>query len=204
MTITAGNDIFLALPGETAKGKLHPGKVIEADEGKCIIELEEPLIPEVGAQVNLFLTVRGKFMQQAAAVAQVLESIPKPRVAMNCVGDMVSAEKRQVFRVSVTSLGMLCRIVNERRCPVVDMSVEGFAAIASKQHPVGLIVPTEIYYQDQTICTPARIQTVYKRPDGKFRYGLRPIDKKGVAKKFLRETSSAVQRMQLRRQAGAA
>lgn len=204
MTLTAGIDIFLALPGETAKGKLLPGRVIEADAANCVVELDEPVIPAIGAPVNLYLTMRGKFMQQAAAVAQVLESIPKPRVAMNCVGEMVSAEKRQIFRVSVISLGMLCRIVNERKCPVVDMSVEGFAAIAMKQHPVGLIVPTEIYHQNQTICTPARIQTVHKRPDGKFRYGLRPIDKKGVVKKFLRETSSAVQRMQLRRAAGAA
>ena len=202
--LATGTEMYLLIPDASNKRILHPGKVIESDAQGFVGEFEEPIAPPVGADVNAYGKVRGKFFQQGAAGVAIRQTEPQPVIAFTRVGELVSAENRQTYRVCVAMAGIAARIESEKKCAVVDMSAEGFGAVASKVYELGSLVQVAIEYEGHAISTLARVQTVKARPDGKFRYGFLVNEKKNSPRKALEQISASVQRQQLRRLAGAA
>jgi hypothetical protein len=203
--LAAGTEMFLLIPEETNGRILHPGKVIESDAIGFLAEFDATIAPAVGSDVNAYGEVRGKFFQQGAKVAEIRAAEGKCVLAFSRVGDPVSAENRQTFRVSVVSANITAKVGKEKNCPVVDVSPEGFGAIAKTELRVGALVPIEFQHGGHLVSGPARVQTVKRRPDGKFRYGfLATSDRKGQARSSLQQITSLMQRAQLRRLAGAA
>jgi hypothetical protein len=197
-------EMFLLIPDASNTRTLHPGKVIESDAQGFVSEFEEPIAPPVGTDVNAYGKIRGKFFQQGAVVVAVRQTEPHPVIAFTRVGEPVSAENRQTFRVCLALTGIHARIDSEKNCPVVDMSAAGFGAIAAKVYELGTLVPISLEYDGNSISTLARVQTVKERAGGKFRYGFLVSDKKSEPRKVLEQISASIQRQQLRRLAGAA
>src|SRR5580704_6810852 len=136
---TPGSAMFLFVPQAGNQRILHPGKVIELDATSFVCEFEEAIAPAAGSDVNAYAEVRGKFMQQGAAVLEVRQTEPKPIIAFARVGQPVSAESRQTFRVSVVASDFVAQIDGVENCKLVDVSATGFAAIVSKQYMIGTI-----------------------------------------------------------------
>jgi hypothetical protein len=202
--LTSGSAMFLMIPDATNKRVLHPGKVIESDAMNFVCEFEQPIAPTAGANVNAYADVRGKFMQQGASVVEVRQSQPKPIVAFARVGQAVSAESRQAFRVSVVVAGLVAQIDGTKGCQLVDVSPTGFGAILLKEYQIGSTICVTLNHEGHEVRTTARVQTVKPLPGGKFRCGFLPTEKNGSANKMLAQITASMQRSQLRRLAGAA
>jgi hypothetical protein len=125
-------------------------------------------------------------------------------VAFKLVGEAVSAEQRQLYRVSVPLADIRARVGTELNCHVVDISPEGFAAITRQQYVIGATVQIHFIYQGETVLAQARVQTARPTNDGRYRYGFFIGDRISPARRALSQISMAVQRQQLRRLAGAA
>jgi len=203
--LAAGTEMFLLIP-EDANGRiLHPGKVIESDAMGFVAEFEAAIAPASGSDVNAYGEVRGKFFQQGARVTEVRSADARSIVVCTRVGEPVSAENRQTFRVSVVSANIMAKVGKQKNCSVVDVSPEGFGVIAKGELQVGMLVPVEFQHAGHVVNAPARLQTIKRLPSGKFRYGfLATADKKGEARRSLQQITSLMQRDQLRRLAGAA
>ena len=202
--LAAATDMFLLIPDDDNGRILHPGRVIESDANSFVAEFDTAISPAPGSDVNAYAEVRSKFFQQGASVVEIRQSAPKAIIAFARVGEPVSAENRQAFRVSVISANIIAKIGKEKNCPIVDISPEGFGTLAKAELRVGTLVPVEFQHAGHVVSESARIQTIKPRPDGKFRYGFLAPDKKSEARRSLQQITSLMQRIQLRRLAGAA
>lgn len=207
--------MYLLIPRAGKQQKiLHPGRVVESDAKTFVAEFEESIEPAVGADVVAYGEVGGKFFQQGAVVSELrgfgsgagagTSASAGPIIAFGRVGEVVSAEQRQTFRVSVAMLDLAAQINREDACQIVDMSPEGLAAIAGGLFELGSIVQISFTHEGHAVSASARVQTATQRPDGKFRYGLLVSTRHVAARKALESISSRAQRLQLRRLAGAA
>ena len=206
--LTTGQTMFLLIPSATNQRVLHEGKVIESSATNFVAKFTSlPLPPVVGADFNAFCELRGKFYQQGTRVTEVRSvgdsaSVLPTVVVFDRVGQPISAESRGVYRVSTVTAGIIAQLGDERNCPVVDLSGEGFAIVARGTYNLGSIVPVVLAYETSIIPCQARVQTMRKRPDGKLRYGFLAPQNERETRKKLQQLSIAIQRVQLQRLAG--
>jgi len=197
--LAVGTPLFLLVPDSSKTRVLHPGKVVGFDGGIFVVQLDEPMPLAEGTDVVAFACVRNKFLQQGAIVGAQGDAAIENGLTLTLVGEAVSAESRQTYRVSVAVANFKAAIGKETDCQVVDVSPEGFAAIAKAEHRIGSNVQVNFSVEGQTVSAAARVQTVKTRDDGKFRYGFLIAQKGTPARKALQAISAAIQRQQLKR-----
>jgi PilZ domain-containing protein len=202
--LAGGTAMFLLIPSDAKERILHPGKVIESSVQSFVVEFEHPIDPPPDSDVIAFGEVAGKFYQQGAIVAEIRRTGEHPVIAFRRNGEPISAENRQIYRVSVVAADIFATIAKEPNCPVADMSSVGLAVISAREHRLGSMVQLDLAYEGKSISVKARIQAVKQLPSGKFRYGLLVPEKTGGARQTLQQISMNLQRTQLRRLAGAA
>jgi hypothetical protein len=202
--LAPGSSTFLFVPNPANQRVLYSGKVLESDAQTVLAEFEKPIEVESGTDVNLYGEVRGKFHQQGALVSEIRQQQPTPIIAFTRVGEPVSAENRQMYRVCVVNSGITVRVANHDYCPVVDISPAGIAAIVPGEFRMGWMIELCLKHEGQTVAAMARIQTIKPRPDGKCRYGFLIPQNNKAARALLDKVSISIQRLQLRRFAGAA
>ena len=206
--LTVGTLIFLLTPDSTKKRILKPGKVIESVKGVIIAQMDETLALEDGCEVVAFFKVGNKFMQQGAVLltpADQAELPPgSPKIAFRLIGEAISAEKRQLYRVSVPLANIRARIGTELACQIVDISPEGCAAITRQKYVLGSTVQIHFIHEGESVLAQARVQTFKTLSDGSYRYGFHIGDKISPARRALNAIGMLVQRQQLKRMAGAA
>lgn len=196
--------MFLLLQVSAKDRVLQAGKVILSNADEVTVEFGEPVTLVAGADMIAMGETNGRLFQQGIRVKEFNADGPKITAAFRRMGEIVSAEQRQMFRVSVATAGMEARIGNEKNCQVVDLSPEGFGAILDSELKVGSLVQVSIDYEGKTLFTAsARVQTCKLRPDKTFRHGFLVPDAKSPARKAMQQLSSLLQRQQLRRLAGA-
>lgn len=202
--LATGTPMYLLIPSASNERILHPGKVLAANAQTFEAEFDEAVAPEVGADTVAFGEVRGKFMQQGARVTEVRSDGGKLSFVFQRIGEAVSAEQRQTYRVSSVTTGIVARIGKEERCAVVDISPEGFGAILRQKPEVGSLVNVLLRFWSEDLSDSFRVQTVQTRPDGKFRCGFLAVEKNSPSRRALQKISMTLQRAQLSRLSGAA
>jgi len=203
--LECGTPMYLLLNTDGKERVLRLGKVITTSPAAFTAEFEETVPCAVGTDMIVFAESRGRFFQQGVSVAQIQQADTKVVIDFARVGDVVSAEQRQTFRVSVVTTGMVAVVDKEAGCHVVDLSPEGFGAIVEKSLALGSVVPISVTYEGKVaFIASARVQTIKILPDGSRRYGFLVPDKKSPARKAMQDISSTLQRAQLRRLSGAA
>jgi hypothetical protein len=196
--------MFLLVPSSSNKPVLLPAKVIESN-GQCYaIQFDEAPAVEVGLETLAYCDVRGKFFQQGATLIEIKTDSPKPPFVFARVGEAVSAEQRQTFRVSVALSNITAEVSGRKKCHVVDFSPEGLAVITSPGFAPGSVVKVQLAHEEYTITADARVQTIKVLPTRKVRYGLLVPNTAVAARKSLLKMSMTFQRTQLKRLAGAA
>ena len=99
-----GQAMFLQVPNASNKRVLAAGKVAESTADKFTVAFEEKLQLESGLQTLVFFEMRGKFFQQGANLLEINTENAEPIHCFQKVGEIVSAEQRQTFRVGGCSL----------------------------------------------------------------------------------------------------
>lgn len=125
-----------------------------------------------------------------------------PVFVLEPVGDPISAEARQTYRVSTISARIEARVGSESGLPVQDLSATGFAVLANEIYLVGQTVEVSICHGDEACAGKASVQSFRELESGRLRYGLRAVAEDRRAEAFLstlQRISLAVQREQLQR-----
>ena len=202
--IANGSHVFLVLPGES-RHVLHPGTVGPDTDGLVTAIFEEPnLVAEAGVDVLLHYEIQRRFVQHPARVEALVVPEPKTVVGLRLIGEAVSAEKRQVYRVSTALTNRMARLGPEEECKLVDVCISGCSIASPTQYEVGDVVEIALECEGVEFAGSARIQNVKELPDGLFRYGLMCLQQRRPGnnlEKGLHQTSMLVQREQLQRQA---
>ncbi len=205
--IKAGSDVHFRDPRVTNERVLYHAVVDAADEDDRWVATFSAGCPAIEAEqdVLIYFEIKREFMQQPARVHDLEEEDGSKRVTFEAVGDPVSAESRQHYRVSTITSDVSARIGGEDGCKVVDISSTGFAAVSAHAYDIGAKVDVVIEYGGQRCEGEASVQSVREKPGGRFRYGLLSIaDADGPDfQERLNEISLEIQRSQLRRLSGA-
>jgi len=137
--------------------------------------------------------------------AQAFDDPFPQTIAIQAVGEPVSAESRQCFRVSTVMSGRTAVLGDEAGCDLLDVSVTGFSVNASEQHDVGDQVPAVHEHDGRRYSGRTSVQSVAAVRDGSYRYGLHCVndDQSRALTEALQQISMAVQREHLRRRARA-
>ena len=211
-------EIFLQHPEETNQRILHPGSVVEVEDGTYTARFEEEdLGLEPGLEFLVYYELNREFVKQGARIKAVIqeeeseeeesETYSRPLVAFETTSDPASAESRQYYRSSTVVGNRTVEVADEATCKLLDVSITGFAVISGVDHKVGAVVPVKFSFDGKSYAGTACIQSVRELADGSIRYGLLCGDEgkaNSQLKDGLHKLSMAVQREQLRRRSGAA
>lgn len=202
---SSGTDLFVQLPAQTAMRVLLGGTVSGFDDGVIQFRPNDRLAVEAGQDLRIYFERSREFMQQPARVEAVLDTDRGTILAIRPEGEAVSAEDRQCYRVS-TIFAELRIDVEGEACPLTDVSVQGFSIISKASYRQGQTIAARLIYEGKSYEGRAQVQSL-KDLGGSARYGLLCAGTKssGAAglDRGLQQVSMGVQRMQLRRRAGA-
>jgi hypothetical protein len=203
--LTINSGLFVRIPGESQQRILHPATLIEANDATFTAETEEDdLTFEAGQEILVYFEYRREFMQQTARIDAVMQSDDaKPVIGFQLLGDAVSAESRQCYRVSTALMNLFATLGADGQCPVLDVSFTGFSVLATGCYDEGEVVDAVLQFENEKFRGRARIQSITQMSPG-VRYGLHCIsDNKvgGDLERGLRHIAMAVQHEQLRRRA---
>ncbi len=199
-----GTSLYFRDPKISNERVLVPATLIAVDDETLVAQLVPTERFEVGQELTLFYEIKREFMQQPVQI-DALEPVEEgPRVSFFALGDPVSAESRQHFRVTTISAGLVASINGEAGCPVHDVSATGFSALVKAKYQQGARVSVSIEHGEIRCEGDAVIQSVCERHGG-YRYGfLSAGGGAGQLQEQLNQVSLAVQREQLQRLSGAA
>ena len=224
--LKVGNDVLFQDPTYSGR-RLRRSVVIATDQETISVRfVGEPFALAVDQEVLMFFTARREFMQQIGRITAI--EMPAPPVAddeadlaveakaavaakegpvflIETVGDPISAENRQCYRVSTISAGIEAKFGKEANLPVQDLSATGFAVLAETRYEIGQIIDANIRLGEESCHGLVSVQSFRELESGRLRYGLRAIETDPHARIFLatlQRISLAVQREQLKRSGG--
>lgn len=227
LVLKMGNDVLFQEPSVSNR-QLRRTVVVATDDDTISVRfVGEPFAFEVDQEVLMFFNGKREFMQQigrireiqglepaaapeaAAAPPEKAEAKPEknekkegPVFVIEPVGDPISAENRNHYRVSTISAPIRARMGAESGLQVQDLSATGFAVLADKQYKIGQTIEVEIRHGEECCHGRASVQSYRELESGRLRYGLRAIAEDPHAQVFLatlQRISLAVQREQLQR-----
>ena len=208
--IKTGSDILFQEPTCETR-RLRRSVVVDASSDEFSIQfVAEPFAFEVDQKVLMYFNGKSEFMQQIARikeVAQPEEGSGEPIIFnLEPIGDAISADSRQNYRVSTISAGLEASLGEESDLTVQDLSSTGFAVLASAEYELRQPVEVSIAHGEEQCHCIAAIQSVRNVGPGRIRYGIRAIEGSPHTGEFLQvlqRISLAVQREQLQRSGAA-
>ncbi|MDH3584478.1 MAG: hypothetical protein OER86_09710 [Phycisphaerae bacterium] len=200
------SNILIQFPGDGDRRVLHKAKIIALREQTYTAELEEQALPiEAGRPALVFYSEAGRFMQQSAVVTATMQAGSRPVFGLEVTDEPTPGESRQCFRIATIIPERTAHFGAEDNCPILDVSVTGFAIVSTEVYIAGNTVPVTLNYEDEIFTGRARVQSVVQLDDGRFRYGLWCADERpdtGTLPEGLQKITMAMQREQLRRVSG--
>ncbi len=200
--LSPDKNIFLSIPDESVMLILHPAQVVACnhDVYTAVVE-EDDVLLEPEQEIFLYFEISRSFMKQSARIKEVAPEDAKRLIRFTTIGNAVSSEKREVYRVPIQFRELTASIGGEKNCRLQDVSETGFSVIAYLDINIGEVTQATLRYEDEAFSGRACLQSV-KQLDGKGkRYGFYCIDKQlspGSLPRGLHLISLAVQREHLR------
>jgi hypothetical protein len=203
-----GHTLYVKFPGNSSKRILHPCTVTQVSDSDSLTVLPEDqeLNIEVGQEFLIYFETKRQFMQQPAKAEALLDIDSGTVVALQTIGEPVSAESRQCYRVNTVVSNLSVTFDGVENCSLRDVSVTGFAVISHKPYKAGQVIDAELLFEANRFTGQTSIQSVSVLPDGKTRYGVNCVKATGTdtLANGVQKISMAVQRQQLSRLAGGA
>ncbi len=204
-----GHTIYVQFPGNAGKRLLHPCTVtqVSGSDTLTVLPEDQTLTFSTEQEFLVYFEIQRRFMQQPAKVEALLDIDSGTVVALKTIGDPVSAESRQCYRVSTVISDLFTTFDGLERCSLRDVSVTGFAVTSPKRYKIGQIIDAELRFEGKHYTGQTSVQSVCTMLDGQTRYGVNCIKAAAGPKtliKGMQSISMAVQRQQLSRLAGGA
>jgi hypothetical protein len=199
-------DVFFVLTAGGKRRVLHPARVLTVRDAACSASLPCPLLnlkPE--QELLLYYTNKGEFSQQPIRINAIMEGRDSNVIGFTTIGEPVSAQSRECFRVTAAIAGLTATIDDHPGCPLVDVSATGFSVICSAAYTIGQNVPVTMRHEGRVFTGLATVQSARAIKPGRIRYGMFCGGRKamGDLESGLAQISASLQRAQLRRIAGA-
>lgn len=204
-----GLTVFTRFPGETKHRVLYASTITQlSGPDSLTVQPEDTAIAyEVGQELLIYFEKRRQFVQQPAKVEALLDSEAGRLVVLKTLGEPVSAESRQCYRVSTIFSNLAVTFGGVENCSLRDVCVTGFAVISPRQYKTGQVLDVELVFEGKRYTGQGCVQSMTLMPDGQTRYGVNCVKSAPSPlslSKGVQQVSMSVQRQQLNRLAGGA
>ena len=162
-------------------------------QGAAVVEEQELLV---------YFEERRKFMQQSVRVTAVRPEEEFTVVAFEFLGEPVSAENRECFRVSAVMSDLSAMVGETTGCPVLDVSATGFAVSTTTVYEIGDVVSVVLDFAGEQLAGTASVESISRLEKGQIRYGMNCKPEGDSLQEFVNGVCLTIQREQLRRLAG--
>jgi hypothetical protein len=126
---------------------------------------------------------------------------------MKFIGDAVSADTRQEYRVSSINAGLTVTLDTEEGCTIQEICRSGLGLVSDRKYSIGQILNVTLDFHDEGVSGQMVIEWMRQLDGDRTRYGLRGLfDAKGsdTLQVGLMRFTRAVHRQNLQRVSGAA
>lgn len=204
--IKVGSDILFQEPMCETRRLRRSAVVAASDDSFSIQFVADPFEFELEQEVLFYFNGKREFLQQVGQIIEILpgdeESDEAITFSITPVGDAISAESRQNYRVSTIAADLEANVGSEQSVPVQDLSATGFAVVAAQDYALGQTVEVQIRHDEESCSGVAVVQSVREFGPGRIRYGMRALEgdpQTGAFLATLQRISLSVQREQLQR-----
>jgi hypothetical protein len=173
--LDTGTVVFLRLHSADDR-TLIPMRVVELGASVFTAECEGiDLDAAAGTDAYAYYKHEGTFLRQRIRIDAIMPSESRTVIGFSTFGKPERADARRSQRVPTHEARLLATFDDEESCPLLDVSLEGFAVIARTAREVGELLPVTLFYDDERFSGTACVQNVQRLPDGRFRHGLQSV-----------------------------
>lgn len=170
--LAIGSDVHLQVEADP-HAKLYAARVVAWSENLVtagFTEDEPPVAP--GQQAWLCYQWDGQFLRRAARVDAVMDGSDHLTLGLQLVSDTVRADRRESSRVSTAILGIGMEVEGETGCPLLDVSANGFAVVASVVLEPGQTADVSMLFAGKRYSGQVRVRSAREITPGHYRYGM--------------------------------
>lgn len=203
-----GSPVYLGLDDPSGGRVLHPGIIAEIVQDRCTIEFENSELPiKTGDGCLIYYHEFQEFVQRPVKVEEQSENGPLSRVVMKFIGNSISADSRQEYRVSAINAGLTVTLGTEEGCTIQEISMSGLGLVSDRKYSTGQILNVTLHFEDEDFSGRMVIEWIRQLGGDRTQYGLCGLfDAEGsdTLRIGLMRFTRAVQRQNLQRVSGAA
>jgi hypothetical protein len=170
--LATGSEVFLQV-GEGADGRMFTARVVAWTESlvtAAFTDLE--LNVAAGQTAWLCYDWDGQFLRRAVRVDAVMDGEDRRTVGLQLVSDANPADRRESARISTAIVGLSVEVNGEVGCPLLDVSANGFAVVASVALEVGQTADVSLIHAAKRFHGQVRVRSATEITPGQYRYGM--------------------------------
>ncbi len=203
-----GSPVYLGLDDPSGGRVLHPGIIAEIVQDRCTIEFENSELPiRTGDGCLIYYHEFQEFVQRPVKVEEQSEIGPLSRVVMKFIGNSISADSRQEYRVSAINAGLTVTLGTEEGCTIQEISMSGLGLVSDRKYSTGQILNVTLHFEDEDFSGRMVIEWIRQLGGDRTQYGLCGLfdaERSDTLRIGLMRFTRAVQRQNLQRVSGAA
>ena len=203
-----GSLVYLGLDDASGVRVLHAGIIAAIAQDRWTIEFEDSKLPiKTGNGWVIYYHEFQEFIQRRVQIEEKSKDGPALRVVMKVIGDVVSVDARQEYRVSAINAGLTATLGTEEDCAVQDISMLGLGLVSGRKYSIGQILDVTVHFEDEDFSGQVVVRCIRQFDGNRTRYGLRGVfDAKGgdTLRSGLMRMVTGIHRQHLRRISGAA
>ena len=171
-----GYPVYLGLDDPSGDPVLQVGIIAGIAQDRCTIEFKNSELPiQTGDGWLIYYRGIQEFVQRRVKVDERSENGPVSRVVMKFIGDAISAETRQEYRVSAINAGLTATLDTEEGCTVQEISMSGLGLVSNRKYSIGQILNVTLHFEDDHFSGQVVVEWIRQLNGDRTRYGLRGV-----------------------------
>jgi hypothetical protein len=203
-----GRPVYLGLDDPSGCRVLRPGIITAIAQDRWTIEFENSELPiKTGGGWLIYYHEFQEFVQRCVQIEQQSKEGPRLRLVLKVIGDVVSVNTRQEYRVSAINAGLTATLDTEEGCTIQEISMSGLGLVSGRKYSIDQTLDVTLRYKDDEFSGRMTVQYALEVDGERTRYGLRGLFQAGDGSPLrsgLTRTTLAIHRQQVRRISGAA
>ncbi len=171
-----GSSVYLGLDDPSGGRVLRPGIIAAIAKDRCTIGFENSeLSIKTGDERLIYYHEFQEFVQRRVRVEEQSETGPLSRVVMKFIGDAISADTRQEYRVSAINAGLTATLDTEESCTIQEISRSGLGLVSDRKYTIGQILNVTLHFVGEDYSGQMVIEWLRQLDGDRNQYGLRGL-----------------------------
>jgi hypothetical protein len=173
--VKEGSPVYLGLDDSSGGHVLHAGIIAAIAQNRWTIDFENSELPiKTGDGWLIYCYETEEFIQRVQIEEQSMKG-SQLRVVMKVIGDLVSPDTREEYRVSAIDAGLMATLDTEEGCTIQDISLSGLGLVSGRKHSIGQTLDVTLHFENEDFSGRMVVQCIRQLDGERTQYGLRGV-----------------------------